>query len=69
MSITWGTPKGLAIPAHVLQQTSVHSYSGGFIRLPTHLIVARTCSCHPTMLKKFNHVVLNLANALQDILL
>ena len=39
-----------------LQQMSVHSYSGGFIGLPTQLFVARICSCHPIMLKTCDDV-------------
>ena len=52
-----GYPSSCFIPDD-LQQTTVHSYSGGFIGLPTQLIVARVCSCQPTMLKKFDYVVM-----------
>ena len=52
-----GYPSSCFIP-NDLQQTTVHSYSGGFIGLPTQLIVARVCSCQPTMLKKFDYVVM-----------
>ena len=52
-----GYPSSCVIPDD-LQETSVQSYSGGFIGLPTQLIVARVCSCQPTMLKKFDYVVM-----------
>ena len=52
-----GYPSSCFIPDD-LQQTTVHSYSGGFIGLPTQLIVARVCSCQLTMLKKFDYVVM-----------